>query len=472
MFLQPLYLLGVLLTVGINYILPATKRYIFLLLVSCLVIGSYNRESLVTLIALSGINYWLVRQLFRSKNSLYYCVGLSLNCLAILLFNYFTSSGHRLQFELNEVYFDAKGLILALGLSFYSIQHIAYFIDVHKNRIVPEQNFIRHLFSIAFFPKIISGPVCTMQELLPQTNGSKITNEQLCKGFHQLVLGLVKKMVLADRLAPCVSSVFDHNDAYPGITGLLGAAFFTVQLYFDFSGYSDMAIGTARMLGYDLKNNFNLPFRSASVAEFWRRWHISLISFFTRYIYYPLTFRFRQHKQTAAWFGIIITFLISGLWHGIGFSFICWALCHVVYLCFELSTKKIRFTLSTKISPGILHYTGLLLTFWAVCFSNIFFRSLSFPSAVHHLHKLLTDFMPNNWEAEVIAPLAVGGQQAEYFNLSTTLTLVLTYLIFEKRIEAFSLSAKINWAYLFVAVLLIVLFGVFNAGERFIYMQF
>lgn len=472
MFLQPIYLFAILLTVGINYILPQSKRYIFLLLVSFLIIASFNPASLITLLVLSGINYMLIHQLHHSKNDIYYYLGLVLNCSAILLFNYFTSANHQLKFSLNPVYFDMKALILALGLSFYSIQHIAYLIDVRKQRIVPEKNFTKHLFTIAFFPKIISGPVTTMQELLPQTQDKIISKEQLYGGFNRFLIGIVKKMVMADRLAPAVASVFDHNDSYPGITSLIGAMLFTIQLYFDFSGYADMALGTSKMLGFELKENFQLPFRSASVSEFWRRWHITLIRFFTTYIYYPVTYKLRRLKQTAAYLGIIVTFLISGLWHGIAFGFICWALCHVVYICFELATKNIRSNFFKPSFPVVTRYLGITITFVAVSFSNIFFRSISFASAQQHLKNIFTQFFPNDWTADVMAPIAVGGQQAEYFNLIVTLTLCTAFLLFERKIESISRKEELNLKYVFISLILITLFGVFNSGERFIYMQF
>lgn len=472
MFIQPLYLLVVLLTVIINYFLPVSRRYFFLLIVSLGIIDSFNTVSLVILIISAGVNYFIASKLYSSANRNYYYAGVCFNCFAIFLFNYFISIDKQFNLNFIGVSFNINALVLALGLSFYSIQLIAYLTDIYKRRLHPETNFLKYLFCVSFFPKVISGPICRFQDLLPQINENEISTKQLCRGLNQFLLGVLKKLVIADRIAPSVNSIYDHQDVYPGITVLFGAALFTIQLYFDFSGYSDMAIGIAGMLGFNIDPNFKMPFRSASVTEFWRRWHISLISFFTTYVYYPISFRYRKHKKAAAYIGIFFTFLISGLWHGVGLVFLFWATCHFFYLSFELATKKIRHRLSQKLPFVLVKSSGILITFTAVCFSNIFFRSVSFSSAIENMNRLFMHFIPSEWFADVLAPLAVGGQQAQCFNFTLTLFFAFVYLFFEKKIEQVGMKEKISPVFIYITILMITLFGVLNSGERFIYMQF
>ena len=309
-------------------------------------------------------------------------------------------------------------------------------------------------------------------EFIPQINKNVITQDNLIIGFNRFLLGLFKKMVIADRLSPAVHSIFDFNDNYQGLTTLIGVYLFTVQLYFDFSGYTDMALGIAKMLGYDLKENFNLPLRSASVSEFWRRWHISLINWFTNYIYYPLVYRLRTYKKTAALTGILITFLVSGIWHGIGFTFLAWAICHILYLSFELFTKRFRVTLSEQLNHTFYNISSIFIVFNAVCFSNIFFRAESFEKAIQLIKNLFSNFFPDNWLRNFIAPLATGGHQIDEFNFFISILIMGIFLLFEKKINRFAINKKLNLLFITAFIILIFIFGIFNNGERFIYMQF
>jgi D-alanyl-lipoteichoic acid acyltransferase DltB (MBOAT superfamily) len=280
-------------------------------------------------------------------------------------------------------------------------------------------------------------------------------------------------MVIADRLSTGVSSVFDYNSNYSGATTTIAAYLFTIQLYFDFSGYTDIALGAGKMLGYDLKENFNAPLRATSISEFWRRWHISLISWFTNYIYYPTVYKLRNYKKSAAAIGVAITFFISGIWHGIGFTFIAWALCHVVYLCFELYSKRIRINISERFGSTYYKALCVFLVFNAVCFSNIFFRANSLDKAFQLISNIFScsNFIPANW-LSLIAPLAVGGHQLDEFNFIITIFIATIVLLFERKINLLGTSSNYRIGYITVLVITILMFGIFNNGTRFIYMQF
>ncbi|MCW3104030.1 MAG: hypothetical protein JWO09_2470 [Bacteroidetes bacterium] len=457
-------------TVIINYLLPERFRSFFLLFCSLAFIGYYNIESLLAVLVFSLFTFYISRNI--RGNRLLYIAGILLNAYAVIMFNYFFATRQGFDFSYAAISFNVNSFIIALGLSFYALQNISYLTEVYFGRWQPELSFKNFVLYNSFFPKVVSGPVMLPREFMPQIDRNVITHERLAAGFNRFLLGLFKKMVLADRLAPAVHSIFDFGDANCGLTTLAGAYLFTIQLYFDFSGYTDMALGIAKMLGYDLKENFNLPLRASSVSEFWRRWHISLISWFTAYVYYPLVYRLRSYKKAAAVAGILATFLISGIWHGIGITFFLWACCHIAYLCFELLTKRMRSGLSEK--PSYLFYklAGIFIVFNAVSFSNIFFRSGSLSSALLMIKSLFSDFFPAGWLHDFIAPLAVGGHQVDEFNFYISIFMAAAFLLFERRINRIANSGGFSFYYTTACVLLIFLLGIFSNGERFIYMQF
>ncbi len=469
-FISPLFFLFISLVISINYFLPHRFRYVFILISSILFVGFYNIESLAAVILFSFFNYVLAKYI--RNNKWLYLLGIIVNSAAIVMFNYFSTSSNGLIFSFTLINFQIDKFILALGLSFYSLQNIAYITEVYYNRLQPESTICKYFLYNMFFPKFISGPIILPGEFIPQIENNIITNDKLIRGFQLLLLGIFKKMVIADRIAPGVSSVFDYHSNYSGLTVLTASYLFTIQLYFDFSGYTNMALGISEMLGYNLKDNFNFPLRSSSVSEFWRRWHISLISWFTNYIYYPVVFRLRYYKKGAPLVGIFLTFFISMIWHGIGLTFLAWAVCHTVYLGFESLTRKSRAVLSDRFNNPFYKIVCVFIVFNLVCFSNVFFRSDSFETAIHLIKNIFSGFIPDSFLTGLINPIAVGGHQTDEFNIFITILLLSVFLIFERRIYKAALSEKINLKYIVLCVLLIMIFGVFNSGTRFIYMQF
>ncbi len=468
--ISPLFFLFLFLVIFFNYFSPASFRSILLVLVSFIFIGFYNGESLITLIVLSFLNFYSAKQI--ANNRFLYIFTLVSNIAVILLFNFFSTTSNTSDFLVFNLHVNFYNLFIALGLSYYSLQNISYITEVRFNRLQPETNIFHFFLYSSFFPKAISGPVMLPNEFFPQIEKVAVSPSDLIIGFNRILLGLFKKMVVADRLVAAVSSIFDFNSDYAGMTTIVGAYLFTIQMYFDFSGYTDIALGAAKMLGYDLKENFDTPFRATSISEFWRRWHISLISFFTKYIYYPLVFKLRQYKKTAALIGIALTFIVSGLWHRIGLTFFCWAMCHVMYLSFELLTKRFRIKLSQQVNKTVYKLLSVFIVFNLVCFSNIFFRAHSVTHSLHLIKNSFTGFVPVDWLSGFIAPLAVGGHQIDEFNFFISILIAVVVLLFEKRINSFSKTPVFSITYSVVVLVLIMLFGVFNSGTRFIYMQF
>jgi len=453
-----------------NYFINQKYRVLFLSIASIFFITYYSVFSAVILLASSFSTFYLAKNTKKTKLFLY--VGIAFNSILILLFNYFVFKNNLPGFEIAAIGFDVNSFVIALGLSFYSLQNISYLIEVYSGRYLPEKKFINYFLYNAFFVKIISGPVLQSISFFPQLNTITITKPDLIIGFQRVLLGLCKKMVIADRLAPAVASVFDYNDSYSAVTTIAAVYLFTIQLYFDFSGYIDMALGAARMLGIKLPENFNLPLRATSIGEFWRRWHMTLINWFTNTIFYPLVYHFRKHKKMAAVIGIVATFLVSGVWHGIGFTFLVWAACHIVYLIVELFTKKLRLKIKEKSPLFIFQPIAVFIVFNLVCFSNIFFRADSFAKATQLIKNSLADFIPADFISDFIAPLAVGGHQEERFNFYISIFITSIFLLFERKINKIAINEKYNMFFVAIIFLLIFLLGIFNSGERFIYMQF
>ena len=230
-----------------------------------------------------------------------------------------------------RVYPWTLNVVLPVGISFYTFHGLSYIIDVYRKKIRPERNFTDYAVFVSFFPLLVAGPIERATHLLPQIKKKRrFDYDQAVDGLRQILWGLFKKIVVADGCAGYVNAVFNHSGNYPGSAHLLAAILFAVQIYGDFSGYSDIALGVARLLGIELLRNFAFPYFSRDIAEFWRRWHISLTSWFRDYLYIPLGgSKVGTGKKIR---NILIIFLISGLWHGANWTFICWGLLNALYI--------------------------------------------------------------------------------------------------------------------------------------------
>ena len=458
---------------GVNFFVSSDLRKWLLLLSSLVFIACFNWASLIVIVFLAGFNFIVGQCLPSQKSRALFRCSILLNCLAILANNYLLSVHGKIAVIAGETDFRAEDVLLLAGVSFYSLQHIAYLCDIQLRRLAPEPHFSNFLWASVYFPKFISGPVTLHQQLSSQLPLQRPATGMMWKGFNRMLLGFFKKMVLADRLAPSVSSVFDYQDELPGLTIFMAALCFTIQLYFDFSGYCDIAIGASNILGIRLPENFDFPLRATSVTVFWRRWHQSLITFFTNYIFYPISFRFRHLKKQAAAFAIVVTFFVSACWHGLGPLFMAWAACHMLYLLSEMYLQKQVSTRQDK-HNNIIKAMFACIVIVLVSFSHIFFRATGTGNAGHLLSGLfhISNFFPVSWSAQFLAPLAVGGHQLEHFNLLVTVGLGLLTLLFERRIFRLSSSEQFRPWWTGLAILLIFLFGVFGSAQRFIYMQF
>jgi alginate O-acetyltransferase complex protein AlgI len=269
-------------------------------------------------------------------------------------------------------------LVLPVGISFYTFHGLSYVIDIYKKRIEPEYNFIVYSVFVSFFPLLVAGPIERATHLLPQVKKERtFSYSQAVDGLRQIIWGLFKKVVIADNCAEYVNVIFADPTSYNGSTYLLGAIFFAFQIYGDFSGYSDIAIGTAKLFGIDLLRNFAFPYFSRDIAEFWRRWHISLSSWFRDYLYIPLGGSKGGKLKRIG--NVFVIFLVSGFWHGANWTFVLWGFLNALYILpsifFKTNRNNLNIVAQGKYLPNLRELGSVLLTFSLTVIAWIFFRS-------------------------------------------------------------------------------------------------
>ncbi|SMO92603.1 D-alanyl-lipoteichoic acid acyltransferase DltB, MBOAT superfamily [Saccharicrinis carchari] len=292
-----------------------------------------------------------------------------------------------------EIQGNSLNIILPVGISFYTFQTLSYTIDVYKRKLEPTNDFIAFSAFVSFFPQLVAGPIERATRLLPQFYKNRTFDySKAVDGMRQILWGLFKKIVIADNCAEFANQIFNYSIDMNGSTLVLGALFFTFQIYGDFSGYSDIAIGTSRLFGFDLMRNFNFPYFSRDIAEFWRRWHISLSTWFRDYLYIPL-----GGSRGGTWMKVrntFIIFIISGFWHGANWTFIVWGALNAIYFLPLLLTNSNRNNLGTvaqgKLLPSIKEFSFMLLTFGLTVFAWIFFRANDIGHAISYIAEILS----------------------------------------------------------------------------------
>lgn len=278
-------------------------------------------------------------------------------------------------------------IILPVGISFYTFQSLSYTTDIYRRKMKPVRDLISFAAFISFFPQLVAGPIERAINLLPQFSGTRVFDKTLAVlGMRQILWGLFKKIVVADTLATYVEQVFGSYQTLPGSTLALGAIYFAVQIYCDFSGYSSIAIGTARLFGFTLMQNFNYPYFSTNVTEFWRKWHISLTSWFRDYVYIPMGGSRGSLAKTI--FNTLFVFSLSGFWHGANWTFVIWGLLNGLYLIPNLLLNRKADKISQKITW--LNIIKMLITFALVTFTWIFFRSANVTQAFQYISGLFS----------------------------------------------------------------------------------
>ncbi len=360
--------------------------------------------------------------------------------------------------------FPGLNLILPMGISFYTFQTLAYSIDIYRGNITYEKHLGRFALYVTFFPQLVAGPIERADKLLPQfqSNSQKLDYGRVTSGLTQMLIGFFKKVVVADTISIYVNHVYGSHDLYTGFTLLFATYLFAIQIYCDFSGYTDIAIGGARILGYDLMENFRTPYFSKSITEFWRRWHISLSTWLRDYLYIPLGGN-RQNKFLT-YRNLMITMLLGGLWHGAAWNFVIWGMLHGLYLAVERYFNYRKFIDN---SHQLLRFIGGVLTFHLVCLSWVFFRADNFDQAMSILDRLFS--MDYFWNLQIKDTNVFGS-----IVITTCLLLLFDIFLFRK-LDLSNLSAPKNkWSLIGLKVALVILIMVFgiSEGSQFIYFQF
>lgn len=287
-----------------------------------------------------------------------------------------------------KLYIPHSDFLLPVGISFYTFQCIGYIIDVYRKDIKPERDLITYALFVSFFPQLVAGPIERAKNLLPQFHiKHTFDGESFIDGLKMMIWGFFMKLCIAGNVAPYVDAVYNNVPNHNGTSFLLATFFFTFQIFCDFGGYSLIAIGTAKCLGFKLMQNFNHPYLSLSVKEFWRRWHISLSSWFSDYVYIPLGGS--RCSQIKHYRNLIITMLTSGLWHGANWTFVCWGGLHGLYLI--CNSYYYKFTNKKPIAPKLLR---IIVTFFFISFAWIFFRANSISEAFIIIKSIVTNHGP------------------------------------------------------------------------------
>lgn len=284
-------------------------------------------------------------------------------------------------------------VILPVGISFYTFHGLSYVIDIYKGRIKAEKNFIEYSVFVSFFPLLVAGPIERATHLLPQIKSKReFDYKHAVDGLKQILWGLFKKIVIADQCASYANMIFNDSSSFSGSTLVLGAIFFAFQIYGDFSGYSDIALGTAKLFGIDLLRNFSFPYFSRDIAEFWRRWHISLSTWFRDYLYIPL-----GGSRGSIWIKIrntFIIFLVSGFWHGANWTFIVWGLLNAIYIMpsiiFNTNRNNLDIVAQDKLFPSFKEVMQIAITFGLTVFAWIFFRANDLSHALGYISQIFS----------------------------------------------------------------------------------
>ena len=387
----------------IYWIIPSTYgkvRNLFLLLVSYLLYMNWKPAFAVVLLGVTGITYigaMLIENngLHKKTKPLCWSFGL-LGALPLIVYKYYNFLNDSITEALESagVHFALPGLNWAIpvGISFFTFQAVGYVLDVYHKRVPAERNLLDYALFVSFFPQVTSGPISTAKDLMPQFKTPRsFKYEQGVEGLKMLLWGMFLKCVVADRLGIYVDTVYANYEYFSGANCFLASVFYTIQIYCDFAGYSLMAIGIAKTLGYDLINNFNRPYFATSITEFWKRWHISLTRWLTTHIYINLGGN-RCSKWRQYW-NIIATFLVSGLWHGANWTFVVWGAIHgllqIVEKALGLDPKgKNAYLLDRK---SYLKPVRIIVTFLLVSFAWIFFRMPTIEDAFEVIARILSD---------------------------------------------------------------------------------
>lgn len=444
-----------------------------------LIVASYYFYScwdwrfLFLLVFSTFLDYYTGIQIEKGKSEqnrkFWFWLSISVNLGFLGVFKYYNFFAASFSELLNSAGFHASpillNVILPVGISFYTFHGLSYVIDIYFKRIKAERNFVDYSLFVSYFPLLVAGPIERATHLLPQVKVKREFNYQTAKeGVCQIIWGLVKKVVIADTCATYANAIFDHYTSMNSFSLILGAVYFAFQIYGDFSGYSDIALGVSKLFGLDLLRNFNYPYFSRDIAEFWRRWHISLSSWFRDYLYIPL-----GGSKGGIWMKIrntFIIFVVSGFWHGANWTYLAWGFINAIYflpLLLSNSNRNNMGAIQLKFNfDSAKVVMSILYTFSLTCIAWVFFRAKTITDAVLYLKRMVLsrDFSFQYLDNERYSYELIG------------MLGIFVLIEWNNRNKVEPLSGKRNMLKLVLAILAIMAFGTFSDYKEFIYFQF
>lgn len=473
----------------IYFLFPAKQRYVWLLVASYYFYFCWNPVHVCLLFAITGITYIGGLLLEKSKNDirkkllLIICVLSSLGTLFVFKYSGFVIDNLNKIMNWNVSTDSLLGfdIMLPVGISYYTFQVVGYIVDIYRGNIQAEKNFLKYSLYVSFFPKMVSGPIERSKNLLQQLQKPVYFNEENVRiGLLTMAYGLVLKVVAADNIAAVINPVLGNYQEAHGIVIMAAVILFGFQIYFDFQGYTLLALGSAKVLGYDMLENFNSPYWAGSVREFWQRWHISLTSWFREYLYIPLggnrKGKIRKHFNT------MIVFLVSGLWHGAGWNFIVWGGLNGLYLVLQDITSNVRKKIYAvlKIDQNSLIWKGLtrIVTFALIDIAWLFFKAGTIDDAILMLKIMVVDFNPLYLLSDGFFSMFGSTRNFAVICLLIIIIMLLDYFKYKKidlKSMVFNQKTIVRWMIYISIILCILLIGNYG-GEyeqtQFIYFQF
>lgn len=451
-----------------------SKKNFLLLSASYFFYGWWDWRFLILIIGSSCIDYFvsfaLESERENGKRKTLLAISILANLGLLLFFKYYNffldSFVEGFSFFGKSFDLDRLDIVLPVGISFYTFQTLSYTIDVYRGKVEPKKDIIAFFTFVSFFPQLVAGPIERAKNLLPQFYSHKRFNSTLAiDGLRQILWGLFKKVVIADGCAKIVDEIFINADSLNGSTLFLGAIYFSFQIYCDFSGYSDVAIGTSKLFGFRLMRNFNFPYFSRSIPEFWKRWHISLSSWFKDYLYIPLGGSWGGTALTIR--NIFIVFIVSGLWHGANWTFVVWGFIHALYFLPSIFKKSPNHQAldgfwNKSLRASLITFS-MLRTYSLVTIGWIFFRSPDIGFAIAYLSEVFSSsifYLPTFYSVKLLA--FIGG----------LVLLEGSYLKSEFVLDVFLIKGPRAFRWAFYSLLITMNLYYFDKPEDFIYFQF
>ncbi len=469
--------------VFVYWLTPSKYRVHLLLSSSFYFYMSWSKKFGLLLAAVILVNYFggliLGRINSKTKRRLVFSGAMAFNFTAIFLFKYYNFFVDPfvkvLNLESLPLHLKLSSLSIPIGVSFYTLQAISYIWDVFNKKHKEEKNIIYFGTYISFFPQLIAGPIERSEDLIPQLKISKTFDYQNARdGLLLMLIGFFKKIVVADQLAIIVNRIFDPSLNFTSPGYVIASVLFVYQIYCDFSGYSDIAIGASKVFGLKLSLNFDRPLIATSVTDFWRKWHISLSTWINDYVFYRLASSFGRYGKASIYFVTVLTFLIVGLWHGANLTFVLFGLLHGVALALEMKYKKLTKKIKKVLPRYAYSLTGAIYNFTFLTLTCIFFRAQNIGHAKDVILKIIPFSGRSNYSFENFFLLS--GIDSNALILATALSaIIIIAQIFSlkklRRRIIFERPFYIRWIFYFAATLSIYYWGVFNESQ-FLYFQF